>query len=171
MESQSQAYAQDGLIRGYSPQGRLPLRGYALLTGLFTTGVASFTMGQHRSGHKIPTRMGLLDLLIFAAATQRLSRLVSKDRVTSFLRAPFARYTGDAGPNEVSEEVRGSGLRLAVGELLICHYCTALWIAAALVGGYARWPRQTRLLASVFAVLSVSDVLQHLPDVIAQKAS
>lgn len=170
MESQSQETLQADLFRGYSPEGRLPLGGYALLTGAFSSGVAAFLLGQQRSGHRVP-KIGVVDVLLFASATQRLSRLISKDRVTSFLRAPFAQYQGDAGPNEVSEQVRGSGVRLAVGELLICHYCTAQWVAAALVGGYACWPRQTRLFASMFAVLGVSDILQQVPDIVAQKAS
>ena len=42
--------------------------------------------------------------------------------MTSFLRSPFTRYTGEAQPSEVSEEPRGRGLRRAVGELLVCPY-------------------------------------------------
>lgn len=170
MEPQTRENLQADLIRGYSPEGRLPLGGYAVLTSAFSGGVAAFLVGQRLSGHRVP-RIGVVDVLLFASATQRLSRLISKDRVTSFLRAPFAQYQGDAGPNEVQEQVRGTGVRLAVGELLICHYCTAQWIAAALVGGYACWPRQTRLLASMFAVLGVSDILQHVPDMVAKKVS
>lgn len=170
MESQGQQSLRADLIGGYSPEGRLPLGGYATLTGLFSAGVAAVLAGQQLSGHRAP-RIGVVDVLVLASATQRLSRLISKDRVTSFLRAPFAQYQGDAGPNEVSEQVRGTGIRLAAGELLICHYCTAQWVAAALVGGYTCWPRGTRLFASMFAVLGISDVLQHIPDMLAQKAS
>lgn len=87
--------------------------------------------------------------------------MIAKDRVTSFLRSPFTRYTSAAGPSEVSEEPRGTGLRLAVGELLVCPYCLAQWVAAAFVAGYAADPKTTRMTAGVFAVLSASDFLQQ----------
>jgi len=96
-----------------------------------------------------------------AAGTQKLSRLIAKDRVTSFLRSPFTRYTGEAGPSEVEEEPRGAGLQLAVGELLVCPYCIGQWVAAAFVGGYVADPKTTRVVASVFAVLGASDFLQQ----------
>ena len=53
--------------------------------------------------------------------------------MTSFLRAPFTRFQESSGQGEVvEEEPCGHGLRLAVGELLVCPYCLAQWVATAL---------------------------------------
>lgn len=148
------------IATAYSPHQHRPLGPYALLTGAFATAVAAFVAGQRRSGRELPERLPAGDLALIAAATQKLSRQIAKDKVTSFLRAPFMRYTGEAGPAEVSEEPRGEGMRLAVGELLGCPYCLAQWIATCFVGGYLVRPRTTRAVASVFATLSAADFLQ-----------
>ena len=94
-------------------------------------------------------------------ATYKLSRLATKARVTSFARAPFTRYTGEAGPSEVCEEPRGTGLRRAIGELAVCPYCVGEWIAAGLTAAYLRDPRSTRTAASVLVVVAASDVLHQ----------
>ena len=64
------------------------------------------------------------DLLLVGIATHKLSRLLAKDKVTSFIRAPFTRYQEPSGQGEVEEEPYGHGLHLAVGELLVCPYCS-----------------------------------------------
>ena len=62
----------------------------------------------HRSGRELPERVGLGDVVLVATATQKLSRLITRDRVTSFLRAPFTRYQEAAGHGEVEEAARGT---------------------------------------------------------------
>lgn len=49
-------------------------------------------------------------------ASHKAARMVTKDRVTSAVRAPFTRFEHDAGPGEVSESARGRGLQRAIGE-------------------------------------------------------
>jgi hypothetical protein len=100
------------------------------------------------------------DLALITVATHKASRLVAKDRVTSSVRAPFTRFEGDAGPGEVSEEARGSGLRRAIGELVICPYCIGLWIASAFAAGLVVAPHATRWVASVLSAMFGSDLLQ-----------
>jgi hypothetical protein len=58
------------------------------------------------------------EVFLLAAATHQLTRLVSKESITSAIRAPFTEYKGVAGPAELTEEVRGEGVRHAVGELV-----------------------------------------------------
>jgi Protein of unknown function (DUF1360) len=145
----------------YSPEEPKPLAGYALVTGVFNGLVAAYVVAHRRSGRELPERLPVEDFLLFSAGTQKLSRVISKDRVTSFLRSPFTRFTGEGGPSEVNEEPRGSGLRLAIGELLVCPYCVGQWVAAAFIGGYIAAPRTTRMLAGVFAVLGAADFLQQ----------
>ena len=56
--------------------------------------------------------------MLLGVATHKLSRLIATDTATSPLRAPFTRYEGGAGVNEVSETPRGEGPRRAFGELI-----------------------------------------------------
>jgi hypothetical protein len=81
---------------------------------------------------------------------------------TSPLRAPFTRYDGTSGPAEVSEEVRGSGARKAVGELFTCPFCTGLWASTGLAAGLVFAPRATRLAAGTLTALVGSDLLHFL---------
>jgi Protein of unknown function (DUF1360) len=80
--------------------------------------------------------------------------------VTSALRHPFTSYQGEAGPGEVEEAAKGSGLRRAIGELLVCPYCIGMWIAAAFTAGLVVAPRPTRWLAAMLSALFGSDILQ-----------
>src|SRR4051812_6628695 len=106
---------------GYAPPDEeKPLGSYAVLIAGFNAVLAGLLFARHRD---LPKRIGLRDLVLLAVATQRLSRLIAKDKVTSAIRAPFVRYEEDAGPSEVSESPRGSGMRRAIGELISCPFC------------------------------------------------
>ena len=144
----------------HRPQ-RSQLRGYIVLMGVYNALVGLALLAAKRAG-RLGARPRPGDLLLIALATQRLSRLVSKDRVTSVIRAPFTAYEGEGGPGEVEERPRGRGLRRAVGELLVCPFCLAQWIATALAFGLLFTPRVTRFLAGVFSVVGVADLLQLL---------
>jgi hypothetical protein len=137
-----------------------PLGGYAVLTGAFVTACGGFAAWLARSGRELPERVAASDIALLAVATHKASRMLAKDRVTSAVRAPFTDYEERGGPAEVEERPRGSGLRRAVGELLICPFCLSLWIAAALSAGLIVAPRQTRWLASVLVMVTGSDTLQ-----------
>ncbi|HTX46634.1 MAG TPA: DUF1360 domain-containing protein [Solirubrobacteraceae bacterium] len=145
---------------GHSPDQERPLGGYLVLTGTFAGACGAFAAWVRGSGRELPERIGPGDVALVAVATHKLSRLVTKDRVTSSLRAPFTRFQDDAGPGEVEEVARGHGLRRAIGELVICPYCIGLWIAAAFVCGLVAAPRTTRLVAATLTALSGSDALQ-----------
>lgn len=147
-------------LEAYSPEEHKPLRGYAVLSLSFEAAVAAYVAAYRRSGHELPERLSAADLALLAAATHKLSRLIAKERVTSYIRAPFTRYTGEAGPAEVSEEPRGTGLQLAIGELLVCPFCVGMWVAGGFLGSYLRRPKETRWAATLFALLAASDVLQ-----------
>ena len=108
----------------------------------------------------LPEHMSPGDLALVTVATHKASRLISKDRVTSAMRAPFTRYQHDDGPGEVSEAARGHGLRRAVGELLVCPYCIGMWISAGFAAGLLVAPRFTRWFAAVLVALFGADVLQ-----------
>jgi hypothetical protein len=86
---------------------------------------------------------------------------LSKDAVTSPLRAPFTQYSGTGGPAEVNEEARhDSQLRHSLGELLTCPFCLDMWVATGFAIGLVFAPRFTRLMAGVFTALAGADFLQ-----------
>ncbi len=148
------------VVREYSPTEQQPLRGYALLMTVFSAIAGAFSVWFRRSGRELPERIGGQDLLLLTVASHKAARLISKDRVTSAIRAPFTRYEGGAGPGEVSETPRGRGLREVVGELLVCPYCLGMWTSAGLTAGLLVAPRFTRWLSSVLAIFFGADVLQ-----------
>ena len=139
---------------------RKPLGGYAVLTLVFNTSVAAFALAHARSRRSLPERIPARDIALLGLGTFKLSRLVSRDKVTSFLRSPFTRPRRK-GPEEVAEEPAGKGVRYAVGELLLCPYCIGQWIGTALLAAYLYNARATRTVATMFAVVTVSDYLQQ----------
>jgi hypothetical protein len=146
---------------GYAPAPeRPPLVPYAVAMVIFNSLFATALLVARRQGRKLPERVGAGDVLLVGVASHKLSRLISKDKVTSPMRAPFTELEGDGGPGELEERARGSGIRKAVGELLICPYCVGLWVVAAFSVGLLFAPRLTRFLAAVLAALTVSDFFQ-----------
>jgi hypothetical protein len=113
-----------------------------------------------RQGRELPEQVPAGQLLLVGTASHKLARLLSKDKVTSPLRAPFTELEGRGGPAELEERSRGTGVRKAIGELLICPFCLGLWVIAAFSVGLLFAPRVTRFLASLFAALTISDFLQ-----------
>ena len=147
-----------GVFAGYSPKEPMPLGGYAALLGIWATGIGAFLAAFHK---RLPTRMRWTDFVLLSIATHKLSRIVTKDFVTSPLRAPFVEYQKSAGGGEVEEKARGTGLRRAVGDLVTCNWCIAPWIAGAIAAGMVLRPRATRFLASIFGAVAISDALQY----------
>ncbi len=145
---------------GYSPHEHRPLASYAALTGVFGAGLGGALLAMRASGHELPERLAIVDVLLVGVASHKLSRMTTKDKATSFLRAPFTRFQGNAGHAEVSEEPRGEGARRLIGELLVCPYCLAQWITAAMSVGLVAAPRPTRFIAAIYAELTLADFLQ-----------
>ncbi|GAB7142757.1 hypothetical protein LRC484719_13450 [Mycobacterium riyadhense] len=111
------------------------------------------------------------DLVTVALGTHKLSRTLTKDAVTSPLRAPFAHYSGTAGPAEVTEESRQTGqLRHSLGEMLTCPFCLDMWVATMFAIGLIYAPRLTRLIAGTFTALAGADFL-HLGYAMAQRSA
>src|SRR5436305_76653 len=152
----------DSLNRAYSPREAQPLSAHAALMVAFNSLAGAIALDQWRSRRSLPERFPAGDLVLLSVATYKLSRLIAKDRITGFFRAPFTRYKGPSDrPSEVSEEPRGTGLQRAIGELLVCPYCLAQWVGTGLVGAYLREPRLARTVAALFTIVAGSDVLQQ----------
>src|SRR4051812_21911370 len=137
-----------------------PLFGYAVLTSVFGAGLTGGLLAARRTGRSLPERFGAQDLVMAGIATQKLSRLITKDKITSVVRAPFTRFQEKSGHGEVEEAARGRGLRYAIGELLVCPYCLAQWVSGAFALGFVFAPRVTRLLAAMWTVHAIADAAQ-----------
>jgi hypothetical protein len=135
------------------------LRGYSGVMAVYAGGVLAAAFAMWRT-KRLPARFSAGDLALVALATHKLSRTVTKDSVTSPLRAPFARFKGPAGPGEVNETVTAGGAAKSIGELLTCPFCLDQWIATGFVTGLGVAPRLTRYVASIFAVRAAADLVQ-----------
>ena len=144
----------------YSPNEDRPLKGYIGAMAAFGTYVGCLFLSGRLLGRKLPKQIGAPDLALIGVATHKLSRIVTKDAVTSPLRAPFNTYTEPAGAGEVNEEVRVQhGIGHAMGELISCPFCFDVWIATSFVAGLVLAPKVTRMAAATFVTTSVADSL------------
>jgi hypothetical protein len=144
----------------YAQGEERPLGGYLLLMAAYGASALGLSGLVRVGGRGLPERIGVADLALIGVATHKCARLLAKDPVTSPLRAPFTTFKGTSGPAELQEEPRGTGLRKAVGELIVCPFCVGQWVATGFVFGLVLRPRATRLVASLFATLTVADFLQ-----------
>jgi len=145
---------------GYSDKP-LPLVQYSLFLVLFNLAFAVFLGLSRQTGRRLPERISLGDILLVGLATFKLSRTLSKEAVTSPLRAPFTHFVECAGEGEVNETARGEGMQKAIGELLTCPFCLGMWVAAFFAYGLVLAPPLTRLIATILTTKAISDSL-HL---------
>jgi hypothetical protein len=146
-------------VADYAPGQDRPLRGYTGAMGTYGAAVATLTAVARLQRRAVPDAAAW-DVVLLACATHKLSRMIAKDTITSPLRAPFTRFSGPTGESELAEEVRGSGVKHAVGELITCPFCLAQWIATSFVFGLVFAPRATRLTAMTMTAVAGSDFLQ-----------
>ena len=135
--------------------------GYGALAGVYAFIFSTLLAAAHRRG-LVPEKIALPDIGLIGIATFRLSRLLTKDKVTSGFRAPFVKYERSTGAGEVEEDARGSGLQQAVGDMVTCPYCIGLWASTALTFALLFAPRSTRVLASILASVAASDAFNHV---------
>jgi Protein of unknown function (DUF1360) len=146
---------------GYAPpRERPPFAAYATFATAFHVAMAGAVAAAKRSGRDLPEHVQAGDIALIGTASFKVSRLISKKKVTAFVRAPFTELEGSGGPAELEEHPRGSGLRRAMGELLLCPYCLGLWASGAFHAGLLFAPRATRFSASVLTAMTISDFLQ-----------
>ncbi|MDQ8184125.1 DUF1360 domain-containing protein [Pelagicoccus sp. SDUM812002] len=158
-----------GVYSGYSDK-EMPMKGYlAILLG-FAGAAVAYGVSSRRSRRPLPGDLSAKDIALMGIATHKIARIAAYDEVTSAVRAPVARCPESTGSSEVVEESRGRGLQRAVGDLVTCAWCLSPWVSGVFIVGHRFWPRQTRLVAGWFTIVSVSDFL-HQGYVKAKKAS
>lgn len=157
------------VFEGYGAKGQ-ELTSYATLAGLFNLLFAAFLLIVKGTGRTIPERVDARDIALLGVAAHKLSFVVSNDAVTSVIRAPFTERQEKKSPKSVEEKPRGEGLRRSIGELLGCQFCLGMWLSSFFTYGLILAPRGTRLIASLFAVVTVSDFLHQIYKFITNRA-
>ena len=147
------------MLAGYSSADPAPpLGSYAALAGSFTA-IFGGLLAVGARKRKLPRSLPVGDLALLGASTFVATRVLARDEVTSFLRAPFTHLKKKAGAGELEEEARGEGMQLALGQLLTCPYCLSPWVAASFTAGLVAAPRVTRTVLGVATAVGVSQVL------------
>jgi hypothetical protein len=160
----------EGTFEGYKKGEAVPLFSYGVLAGTFNLLFALFLLVAKVSGKPIPERMDAKDIALLGMATHKLSLVGSQDAITSPLRAPFTEIEEKEGLKKVEEKPRGEGFRRSVGELLTCQFCLGVWVASFFTYGFVLLPRVSRLVAAVFAAVTVSDYLHQTYKALMKKA-
>lgn len=106
-----------------------------------------------------------MDLLLLSLATFRLTHVLTEEKVAACLRAPFCELKMVRKPNGtvVTEEVpRGTGLRRVAGELILCPWCTGIWIATLSTCFFVLLPGAARIVLLAFSVAAAGLIFQIL---------
>jgi hypothetical protein len=126
-----------------------PLPEYAALTGVFGVVLGGFLLLARR---RLPERIDFGDVLRIGLASYKAGRLIAKEEVASFVRAPVTQ-------DEEATEPKPEGFQRVLGELVTCPYCIGLWVASGLSYSLVLFPRQTRLVTTIFGAQAVADFL------------
>jgi hypothetical protein len=140
-----------------APPPRPPYGAYAGIVGAFA-GVLGVAGVLARSLGRGPRADTPLDLAVLSIATFKAARTISRDDVTSFIRAPFV--AGEAGGDNEEAPLETGGLQQAIGELVTCSRCVGTWAAAGLATTQIVAPRFGRLLTWSLAAAGTNDFLQ-----------
>ena len=144
-----------------SPHDHDRQAGYVAVMTTFGTALAATAAIGRLRGRRLPDSYSLPDLALGAIATHKFARLLTKDGVTTPLRAPFTEFEENTGSGEVAESPRREPARHVVGELITCPFCIAPWIASAYLATLTLAPQAARAWAAVFSMVAGADFLQH----------
>jgi hypothetical protein len=150
----------------YAGEHHRPLPGYIALAGGYTALAATALAVARGRADRALGRPGWGDLALITVSTYRLSRILTKDAISSPLRAPLTTFTGPGLPGEVNEEVapevEGRPVLHAVAELATCPFCAGQWVATSLVAGQVIAPGVTRLVTSVLTAAAGAEALHYV---------
>jgi hypothetical protein len=104
-----------------------------------------------------------LNFLMLIFASFRLTRLIVYDTLTEFLRRPFHNTVEEVLPDGKTEsyiEIKGTGIRYWIGELLSCHWCTGFWSTVIVYSSYLLWPRYAIPVITILAIAGCASIIQ-----------
>lgn len=144
-----------GLLSVGHGHEREPLGHYCVaicgFLGLSTTIISHLVRGG-----RAPDRVPVSDTVLLGLATARLSRLITREKATRPLRAPFTEMVPADDGGALEERPRPE--TQALGELLTCPRCMGVWASGALTIAYACSPAATRVASTMLAASLVSDL-------------
>ncbi len=100
------------------------------------------------------------ELLVLGLAAYRAANIVSSERVTKPLRAPFVDEVQKQG--KAVEKPKKYGFLGAIGLLIYCASCTGVWLAAAIVYSYLFWPEPTFLIVLILALSAIERIISSI---------
>ena len=158
------------IFEGYAGEEVETLPPYAALAGVFNLILAAFFLFVRKAERPLPERVAVGDIALLGVATHKVSMLVANDAVTSPLRAQFTELQEKHSPKRMDEKPRGTGLRRSIGELLTCKFSVGHWVASFFTSVLVLAPPPTRLVASIFAIVAVSDHLHQTYKALMERA-
>ena len=134
---------------------RPPYESYAAIAAAYGGLLAAVTLAGKALGRPSP-RLGPVEVAALGMASFKAARTLAREKVGSFVRAPFVEGEASAGEDE---EPAGEGFQQALGELLTCSRCVGTWSAAGLASLLVLTPRFGRLVVLVLDAGAVNDFL------------
>lgn len=138
---------------------------YGFFLGCYLLLWVAFFVAMHVLGRPWPGVPQGMDLLLLSLAAFRLTEIITEEKVARCLRAPFCavkRSLAEDGEIVEEEVPAGTGLRRVAGELLLCPWCTGVWIATLLTFFYLLVPGMSRVILIPFSVAAGGLLFQIL---------
>ena len=126
-----------------------PLPEYATLAAGFWAVFALFVL---TSRDRIPDRIRWSDLFAIALTSYKMSRVITKEDIAAFVRAPVTE-------DPEAQQPKPDGMARVLGELVTCPYCTGLWFSSGLSYAHVTLPRETPSLTTIFGSYAIPDFL------------
>lgn len=140
---------------------QLPYKSYAATVGVFLSIFGLLARRIARNPQLLPETPPSRDLFLLGVATFRLSRLITKDRVTAVFRLPFVyEGRGEEALEGTKEEPRASrGWRQDIGQLITCPWCASVWAGLFNTSLLVFFPRIGRYFLLTVAASGMSELL------------
>lgn len=107
--------------------------------------------------------MTVFEFILLCLASFRLTRLLVFDKITEFIRRPFHEAIEEELSDGTVEEyiqLKGTGLRRWIGELLSCYWCTGIWSTAFLYLLYEFYSPLSEPLIVIFAIAGLAAIIE-----------
>lgn len=125
---------------------------YALISGTYGSLLTALAVASRNRGSE-PLRD--VDIIPIGVATFALSKLLTKEKIETWVREPFVEETTDG-----ERKPKGTRMRYAVGELLTCSRCMGAWSGLGITALRVMRPREARIVTTVLAASAVNDFMQ-----------
>ncbi len=110
-------------------------------------------------------KISFFDFILISMASFRLTRLLTIDQVTEFLRGPFViekSYRTRFGVFKVDQIPRGEGLRKHIGQIISCYWCLGMWVSGFLVVLYYLFWSLVYPIVLVLAIAGFQAILESM---------